>query len=671
MDVVKGCEWPVGRTSEFYKLVPKDIEGNLRFRKFVLEWANTSERQEEIRIICSRDILFFVNVFGWTYAIKDHPDCPCQPFITYEYQDRALLSLAEWFGRYDVAIPKSRDMGATWICLLVMLWAWHFRGEQQMLLTSEVAALVDSKDEKSLFSKLSYWLDRLPSWLAPQRDKTLMHLDNQDNASKISGQATVPNISRGARYVAVLLDEAAEMKLADAIAAATSKATQCRIFNSTPNGRFGTGKAFFDRVRNPSTKKIWMHWSEHPDKAVGLYKLRVRVVSPAKSGYVEGDLISESSAHKARQSCGADFIVGEKVRVPLDYKTYDWKQDYDFTRLKFKDSESPRSDWYDAECERDPNPKVWAKELNLDFEGSTEKLTDGDTMNTIRSVMCRAPLFTGEVLPSEESLNRGLEHIRPVWLAGPGYLELWCELPDGQPPRDSFSIGCDISGGVAGASQSVASVFSNTTGEQVAEWRGSHLSPDEFAVRVVTLAKWFWNALIIHESNAAPGSRFKSKCIACGYWNLYRRRDNEYEAVPTATSKLGWNSSYGPEPLLRGLLSGIADGLCTIRSSVLAAQLEEYEFDAGKLIHKASKHNDSQSDKGKLHGDAAVAGGLGWLGVETQAQLKPKHGLNTERGPDDPDWQPDQIPLYCPAYRIAEAKKLVRKEDRDACEVAW
>lgn len=676
MDVFKGCEWPTGTTDRYYReLVPKDIEGNLAFRKFIYAWASTPARQEELRIICARDVLFFVNVFGFTYSIKDNANCPCQPFITYPYQDRAILELADYYGKCDVAIPKSRDMGATWICLLVLLHQWHFKDQQQTLLTSEVAALVDSKDEKALFRKMDYWLKHLPTWLCPRREKTLMNLENIDNDSKISGQATVPNIARGARYVAIMLDEAAEMPLASQIAAATSKSTNCRIFNSTPNGRFGTGKEFFDRVRNPATKKIWMHWSEHPLKSVGLYKLRRRVVSAGKADTVkDGDLISDTQANQLRQMHGASFVIGERVRVELDPATYDWKQDYDFQRLKFKDGESPRSVWFDAEMERDPNPKIIAKELNLDFEGSTERLTEGDTMNTIRSVMCREPLFRGEVLPSEESLNRGLEHIRPVWMPGVGYLELWCDLKDGRPPVDSYSIGADISGGTAGvrSSQSVASIVSNTTGEQVGEWRGSHLSPDEFAVRVVTLAKWFHNAFIVPEVNGPPGQRFVNKVVACQYWNMYRRSKSEFEAFASPTSKFGWVNTHGVEPLLRGMLAAIAEGKYTIRSLVVADQIEEYELDNGKLIHKASKFNDSASDKGLLHGDAAVAAGCAWLGCESQNILKPKHG-EKKLGPEDPDYIPDEIPYGCVAWRRREAQ---RDKDRagarnDAVESVW
>jgi len=209
-------EWPTGQTSEFYKLVPKELKANLAFRRRILEWANTAERQEELRIICARDILFYVNVFGYTLNPKDHPKCADRAFITYPFQDEAILSLVSAIGERDIAVPKSRDMGASWMCLVVLEWFWHFRPRQQFLLTSKQESLVDGDSEKSLFSKLDYWWSQLPSWLQPRRKRTSMSCRNLDTDSHFSGQATVPTIGVGDRLTAVLLDESAEMPFAAA-----------------------------------------------------------------------------------------------------------------------------------------------------------------------------------------------------------------------------------------------------------------------------------------------------------------------------------------------------------------------------------------------------------------------------------------------------------------------
>lgn len=656
---------PDGQTTWFYEnLVPKTARENIRWRRLLWELSQDEQIQQDLLMICSRDMLFYINSFGWTLSPKEHPRCPIQPFITYPFQDRALLELQQEIGLNDIAAPKSRDLGASWMCLLALEHYWHFVEMQQFLLTSQVEELVDGKSEKALFRKLDFWWSYLPEWLKPRPKISRTHKAavNLSLGSRFNGQATVPNLARGDRPTAILLDEAAEMPNAGMIASATRDATNCRIYNSTPNGRFGTGQYFFEVCKNPSIKKIWMHWSEHPVKAKGLYKIRRQVTEAGSSNYSVGDWIADRELDAARAG-GAMIEVSEPQKVLLDWKTYRWQDDYDFARLRFKEGEKPRSDWYDKQCARDSNAKRIAKELDLDFEGSTEKLASSDLMAHVRETQCKHPIFRGEVLPSETSLAEGLEHLKPIWVPGGGHWELWCDLPENRPPRDSYSIGIDISGGTGGAysSQSVMSVWSNTTGIQAAEWRSFSLSPDELGIRAAVCAKWFWNAFVVPEINGPSGTRFLNKLLECQYWNIYRRNRSEEEVVPTATSKLGYYNSKGAEGVLRGLLAALTTGEAKLRSCVCAEQLEEYEFDAGKVVHKASAESESESDKGRQHGDAAVAAGMGWLGVETLKQLAGEEGVKAE--------EPQDIPMHSFAWRMRERRKLLERAEENS--FAW
>lgn len=657
---------PSGPTTWFYEhLVPKTGPENLAFRRLLWELSRDPEIQQDLITVCGRDILFYINVFGVTLSPKDHPRCPVQPFITWPFQDRALLEMQSVIGIRDVANPKSRDVGASWCSLLPLEHFWHFDTMQQFLLTSQVEELVDGKSEKALFRKLDFWWSWLPAWLKPTIIRNAKSAFNKDTGSRINGQATVPNLARGDRPTSILLDEAAEMSFAGEIASSTRDATNCRIYNSTPNGRFGTGKQFYEVCRNPSVKKIWMHWSEVPTKAAGLYKLKRKVTKPGKTEFVKGEWIGERDIAKARKD-GKLLQVSELQRLELDWRFYRWQDDYDFDRLQFRDGEKPRSEWYDLQCAREPNLKRIAKELDLDFSGSTEKLSSGVDMETLRIVMCRKPLYTGEVLPSEESFQEGLQHLRPVWLAGSGFLEIWCDLPDGKPPLSTYSIGIDISGGTGGTftSQSVMSVWDNISGEQVAEWRSSTLSPDDLAIRAVCLAKWFHNAKLIPEINGPVGTRFKNKMVECEYWNCYRRSQSDLEAFETPTSKLGWFSTKGPEVLLRGLLAAFTTGEAKPRSVVLLEQIEEYEWSNGQVIHKSSASNDSQADKGKQHGDAAVGAGLGWLGVETAKQLA--INIKAKSAPDE-----DVYPEGTLGYRRQQRERERERNVGDVVESVW
>ena len=62
---------------------PKDPEENKRFRLEVLSKAQDNPRAQYLFLEkCKKDILFFVNVFCFTYDPRVEPST--MPFITYE-----------------------------------------------------------------------------------------------------------------------------------------------------------------------------------------------------------------------------------------------------------------------------------------------------------------------------------------------------------------------------------------------------------------------------------------------------------------------------------------------------------------------------------------------------------------------------------------------------------
>ena len=398
-------EIPTGLTSWFYEhLVPKDLIGNLKFRRQVLELADSSaELRQDLWTMCSRDILFYINCMGFALNPKEFPDEPMRPFITYPFQDRALVDLSESIGKRDVCIVKSRDMGASWMCLMALEHRWHFRNQQQFLLASEKAELVEGDSEKALFKKLDSWWKTLPWWLTPRMNRVASrkHCENLDTESKFDGEATVDNMATGDRRTAILLDEAAKMQGMSKILASTRDVSNSRFFNSTPFGRHGTGEAFFRKVRNPATHTIWIHWTEHPDKSAGLYKM-----------------------------------IGDQ-RVDLDPETYDWKEDYDFDQLCFT-GPLARSPWYDRQVERSESPLEIAHELNLDFLGSGERFCDETAIKIIREEQLREPWWEGRIAVDPEDRTISWMHVPK------GPVKLWCPLVDGEPPIDDYVFGTDI-----------------------------------------------------------------------------------------------------------------------------------------------------------------------------------------------------------------------------------
>lgn len=286
---------------------PREILSNLRFREEVLRFGyKNSGNASAIAAICARNPAFFFDTFVWTYDPRRKPSR--QPFILYDYQRQALSDLDDAVGTRDIAILKSRDMGASWLALTTFLWRWLFAPvAESYLLVSRNESYVDG-GSKSLFWKLDYVLETLPIWLKPQFIRNKLRLTNQNTGSSIDGESTTGQVARGDRRTAILLDEFAAFELQDGfnVMSSTRDATMCRVFMSTPNG---TGNAFHAVAENKNIAKIWMHWSKHPIKAKGLYEVNGKKRSPWYDREVERCVSSTEVA----QELDIDFAASQSL----------------------------------------------------------------------------------------------------------------------------------------------------------------------------------------------------------------------------------------------------------------------------------------------------------------------------------------------------------------------
>ncbi len=263
----KALKWSVG-SMPFYETVPKTLLANIAFRQRIVDLGNADAvHAETIRNMCAKDPLFYINTFVWTYDPRQ--DSPKIPFITYPFQDDAMMELFKAIKLgHDMGIEKSRDMGASWMLLLAFEYLWHFYSSQSFLIVSRKEDLVDKKgDPDSLFWKVDFIYKHLPPWLKPRRTRKLLNIVNLENGSTFDGDSTSGDIARGGRRTAIGLDEFASVDNGYAVLASTGDATKCRLFNSTPKG---TGNAFYDQIMS-GMKKLTLHWTVHPVKRVGIY----------------------------------------------------------------------------------------------------------------------------------------------------------------------------------------------------------------------------------------------------------------------------------------------------------------------------------------------------------------------------------------------------------------
>ena len=296
--------------SEYWKSVPSDVDGNLKYREDLIRMASEDQAvREELWIACSRDLLFYVNAFCWTYDPRR--GVGVLPFV--QNESMSMIDECIQTGK-DLVIKKSRDMGASWMLLTVFEWLWHFKTGQSFLLVSRNEDYVDKAgNPKSLFWKIDFIHKHLPAWIMPNISRTKLRLTNEDNGSSIDGESTTGDVARGDRRTAIGLDEFAAFEVDSSYRAlsSTRDATRCRIFNSTPAG---SGNAFYDIAHNKEFKQLMLHWTTHPRKADGLYYTGDKPRSP----WYDNECRRCAHAQEIAQELDIDFTGS-------DYQFFDAK----------------------------------------------------------------------------------------------------------------------------------------------------------------------------------------------------------------------------------------------------------------------------------------------------------------------------------------------------------
>lgn len=240
--------------------------------------SSTPEGRKRIRELCKNDILFWINQYGKTYDPR--AKTPDLPFKLYPYQENLVESLLHHIrDGEDLLIEKSRDMGVSWLVLLVFQWLWLFHPGSNFLLGSRKADYVDRLgDISTLMEKLRYNLYRQPEWLLPEGFKRHQHdhylkLVNPENGNSIVGESSNANFARGGRYKAILMDEFAYWQTAEMSYASAGQSSPCRIVVSTPHGN---SNKFAELRFNSSIHIQSIHWSLHPTKDAAWYELQKR-----------------------------------------------------------------------------------------------------------------------------------------------------------------------------------------------------------------------------------------------------------------------------------------------------------------------------------------------------------------------------------------------------------
>lgn len=215
---------------------------DLAERVWILQEAEKDpKKQAALYEKCRRDPLFWFENFCWTFDPR--AEKPDMPFILYPYQEWCVK---EWLGcieeQCDFGILKSRDMGASWMIMLIFQYCWLFRPGYNFHVGSRKESEVDQAaidPAETLFGKFRYNLYKLPRWMRGADDEITdkkLHIQSLKTSNIITGESANPFFGRGSRKRAILADELSFWADADSAWQSCSQSTNCRIALSTPYG---------------------------------------------------------------------------------------------------------------------------------------------------------------------------------------------------------------------------------------------------------------------------------------------------------------------------------------------------------------------------------------------------------------------------------------------------
>jgi len=217
---------------------------------------------------CMNSFEYWCNHYAFTFDPRKMNDAHPR-FILYEYQIETARITIDAIDTGKILVEdKSRDMGASWLKMLIFTWMWLFRPIFHAHVGSRKEDLVDNSTVDSLFGKIDFVLERLPLWMLQgyTRNKHRMKLKiEHPRGNLITGESSNKNFGRGPRKNVVYLDEYAFWEEDRAVWVGISDTAPCKIVTSTPYGKVNQF-ATLRFGKNSNTIVNTMHWSLHPYK---------------------------------------------------------------------------------------------------------------------------------------------------------------------------------------------------------------------------------------------------------------------------------------------------------------------------------------------------------------------------------------------------------------------
>jgi phage terminase large subunit len=211
------------------------------------------------------------------------------PFIPFKKQvDLIKFLYAILQERESGLVEKSRDMGATWTCVLFAVWLWLFWPGAVVGFGSRGSDEVDQiGNPNSILEKVRIALRALPeefypAGFDPKYHMSFMRIVNPETSAMINGDVG-DNIGRGGRSLVYFCDESAHYVHPELVEAALSENAAVKVDISSVHGigtvfhrRREAGVEWEPGVELPKgrTRVFVLDWRDHPGKTQDWYDQR-------------------------------------------------------------------------------------------------------------------------------------------------------------------------------------------------------------------------------------------------------------------------------------------------------------------------------------------------------------------------------------------------------------
>ena len=578
---------------------PRSLKENLEYRHFIRQWAIKSKANREwLMERCRNDFIFFLETFCWIYEPRPESGRPeVIPFIPWTHQRPAIEEILLHLGYRDIGLEKARGEGASWVCLMIILWRWLFWDMQAFGLVSRNELAADNpEDPDSLGWKIDWQMSKLPLWMVGKknvdytRNVSKHTWINKRNGSAITAYPATGDLASGGRKTAFFMDELSKFPRGpdEEAMSATEPVTNCRLLVSTPAGAEG---AYYRCMTEASSMvKIVLDWTKNPTRNKDLFRLDVsmRILTRPDGTEMSG------AFHKWFFS---PDVVGVLNRRGFDMtnKTKLW------------------SPWYVERCLRPQmTPKKIAQEYDRDYGGSSSRFFPSGIIELLIE-RSRKPTTQGEIV-----VNYDKQEVVGFTQMREGRCKLWVGLVGHRPPPGDYVVGCDISTGHGGTMSSASTIIvvNRKTGTKVFEYANPVIKPEALAILAVAVCKWFksvakGDAYLIWEGNG-PGGAFRNALWETTFRNVYYRRPHKSPNAKDTKEPGWWSGKEQKRDLLSKYRHALIEGTFDNPSDYALRECLCYVEDTGGKLTFVSGHNDEEdpANTGENHGDRVIADAL-------------------------------------------------------------